>query len=236
MNYFLFNLIFFKMKKVFKCLIFAVLFAATSVSVSADARFGARLGLPISSVKVSEKNSSSSSSGSKVGFQVGILGELPIGESFSFQPEFLFTQGGGTLKDKGGSGDYKWEEKNTFATGELQIPLNFKYTHSLGSVKIFGLAGLYGSYIVSAEGKSEYTYDGETEKETTDLLKKDGKGNRQVDQLEIGLNVAAGVELQNGLFIEAGYKHGFTNLATKDYDEENVIKKSAFSIGVGFFF
>ncbi|MDR0733264.1 MAG: PorT family protein [Dysgonamonadaceae bacterium] len=220
-------------KNLFLVGLIAVLSVLNCISVKADARWGAKLGLPLSSIKFTHADPDKKSEiGSKAGFQIGVFGELGFGGNLNFQPEFFFTQGGGVLsvnKQKDDGETYKKEE--TYDFGELQIPLNIKYTYHLKKLSIFGLVGPYAGYTIIAKRTENSPVNNSFE----NLLKKNNEeGERWLENpLEIGVNIGVGVELKNDLFFEAGYKFGLTDIRT---ETELAAKKSAFSIGVGFYF
>jgi hypothetical protein len=50
---------------------------------------------------------------------------------------------------------------------------------------------------------------------------------------EFGGNVLAGYRFSNGLFIQANYNHGFSNISP---DDNSKVKNKYFGLGIGYFF
>lgn len=58
---------------------------------SSDVRFGIKGGMNVSSLS---DDAELADQGSKIGFNAGVFANIPIAESFSIQPEVLYTQYG----------------------------------------------------------------------------------------------------------------------------------------------
>ncbi len=63
----------------------------TPKSSSSDVRFGIKAGMNVSSLS---KDGSLDDQKSKIGFNAGVFATIPVAESFSIQPEVLYTQYG----------------------------------------------------------------------------------------------------------------------------------------------
>ncbi len=92
-----------------------------------DVRFGIRGGLSIYSIETEASfggfGNASETSGSKVGFAAGVFAEIPLTNIFSFQPELLFVQKGGS-----DSGDFVEDDDFFDDNGDGDsVSLTFNY-------------------------------------------------------------------------------------------------------------
>ena len=180
------------------------------------------------------------------------MAQVPISYNLSFMPQLNLLSKGGKL-DQSETSDFggttvtetiKADAKLTY----VELPLNFVYTtadaeEGLGGFFIgigpnigFGLGGkIDGTYTISALGQTE------SEPLDTDV-KFDGKSDDELDsndedahfkRLDFGANIIAGYQLSNGLFINAHYTHGFSNINPNSGIES---KNRYFGFGIGYFF
>lgn len=136
----------------------------------------------------------------------GVMTEIPISETFSFQPELLYSAQG--IKDD------EFDEK--IKLNYLNIPLMGKYYVAEG----FSLeAGPQIGFLSSA--KSDV--DGE-EVDIKDSLK----------SIDFGLNLGLGYKMNNGLNFGARYNIGLSNI--NDEDGLGSVKNGVLQVSVGYFF
>lgn len=99
------------------------------------------------------------------------------------------------------------------------------------------------SYGISDKGKYDANFDGFGSFSEDVKVKFDGKENEEVDEnelptevhlkaFEFGANALAGYRFTNGLFVQASYNHGFSNISP---DAGTKIKNRYFGIGIGYF-
>ena len=96
--------------------------------------FGFQAGATFASYKL-KVESVSVTSKTKAGFTVGVVADVAMGKSFSFQPALNFLQKGGVLKQSGAT------DKQTYSY--LELPLNFVFgkpastfpDHACGNVR-----------------------------------------------------------------------------------------------------
>lgn len=119
----------------------------------------------------------------------------------------------------------------------LQVPLHVIYNVNVGATRLYAGIGGYAGYGISGEVKNTlwfHTEDGGydfTEKLKAFKKIEDGGGN--LERMDYGLSTLAGVQLRNGLFIQAGYQHGLTNISK---DKEDTYKNKGLQFSVGYFF
>ena len=198
----------------------AILFIFTSEITTAqnganpdDMRFGIRGGLSLYSIETEASfggfGNASETSGSKVGFAAGVFVEIPLTDIFSFQPELLFVQKGGSdsgdffedddFFDDGGNGD---SESLTF--NYLDLPLlaraNIPFERDFSP---YVVAGPSIGYLLSASASSG-------DDEDIDEFYK---------SFNFGFILGAGVEFGN-LSVDLRYDIGLTNIFDDSLFEE----------------
>jgi hypothetical protein len=57
--------------------------------------------------------------------------------------------------------------------------------------------------------------------ETSDAFKKEAQGGGGLKRFDLSANANAGIQFDNGIFINGGYLYGFTNLGEKDNKYKN---------------
>ena len=205
-----------------------VLFGA----MNAQVKFGVKAGLALSSLKA-EADNVSVSSDSKTSFYVGGLVEYKITDKFALQGELLYSPlGGKESEEESGSYmgyDYSYKYESDFKLGTLLVPVSAKYYITNGLA--IG-AGLNFGFILSAKNKYSETAvvdgDRETSSEEEDI-------KSEVNTFNFSPFVNAEYNLSNGLFFDARYNFGVSNLVKNQFDNET-LKMSFFQVGLGYKF
>ncbi len=179
-------------------------------------RFGAKAGLNLSNI-VGDFDDNNDT---KIGLNIGAVVEIPVTEKFAIQPELLFSTQGAKAE---------FDDVELSSTGEIinikeeaeanlnyvNIPIMAKYYIAQG----FSLqAGPQIGILISAEDK-----DGEDFKDTTSAI-------------DFGLNFGAGYQLASGIFFDARYNLGLSNINDLEGDEDFSQKNSVISISLGYKF
>ena len=202
------------------------LFGFTSVKAQEEVQFGVKGGLNLSTIST---DSDFISFDSKACIQFGIVAEIPISESFSFQPEILYDCLGA---------DYEFDDifdlptettkaaadySGTIKLSYLNIPLMAKYYVAEG----FSLeAGPQVGFLLSA--KDEYEYPGDSGE---DDIKEHVKG------IDFGINIGLGYKLEGGFNFGARYNLGLTDANDNPEELGDIyLKNRAFQVFVGYFF
>lgn len=173
---------------------------------------------------VPELNFVSSSGGDKGGLTAiyfGVYAEIPVSETFSIQPELLYSRQGGT---QDGSlvfqeGNFNYESK--FNLSYLTVPIMAKFYVAKGlSLE----AGPQIGFLLKSEFDIEVN-NALFASSTTEDVKDFTKSN------DFAFNIGAGYQLNSGLNFNLRYNIGLTD-AYEDIDAKN----NVFQVGVGYTF
>jgi len=192
-----------------------ILFAALAIFVIANSNaqinFGAKAGVNFATITGDMVDSFNS----RTAFHVGFVAEIVISETFSFQPELLYSAQGADYSEEG------FEDfEGTVKLDYLNVPLMAKFYVGEGfSVEAGPQIGL----LLSA--KDDYG-DGE------DDIKEYVKGT------DFGVNLGVGYKMEGGLNFSARYNLGLSNdLDVDDFEAEGAeYKNSVIQVSVGYFF
>ncbi len=180
-----------------KLLVFAVLAAFSSVVTAQEEkiRFGAKAGVNFTTIV----GDGTDDVDGRTGFHIGAVVEIPIAEKFAFQPELVYSsQGFGlniiTFDDFLGAIPIESTTKLDY----INVPLMAKYYVAQG----FSLqAGPQVGFLVSSKAEAD-AIGLSTEIDIDDLIK----------TIDFGLNFGAGYQLDMGLFFDARYNLGLSNI------------------------
>ena len=233
------------MKKVM--LIGTIVFLSTHLN--AQISFGVQAGGNLANVKISDTQSGATTAEktkSKFGFLVGVVAEIPIASSLSFRPELNFIQKGFKQNENQSQSGVTSSSNNTATLNFIEIPLNVVYHLSVGNGNVFFGIGPVVGYGISGKYSytSTYSYPGQPTqtqsesrnikfdgKKTADLIS--GDKDSHLKALDFGGNVLAGYKMSNGLYLNAGYTLGFSNL---NPNANASFKTNGLTIKVGFLF
>jgi len=185
----------------------------TNSQTDREASFGIRGGLTFYSVETEVSSglfgNISETSGTKLGFAVGVFAEFPLTNIFSFQPELMFVQ-------KGGSDDGDFFDDDDFFNDDLnddggKLTLNYLDVPLLGRANIpleadftpYVVAGPSIGYLLSA---SIGDFDDD---DIDDLFK----------SFNFGFIIGAGVEFGN-LIVDLRYDIGLSNILDDSFLED----------------
>lgn len=201
------------------------------VAVSAqETRFGVKAGYSMSTLKVDgdQDDLEERSTDPSHTFYVGGLVEHKFSDTFGIQGELLYSPLGGKEDYNVSEGQLYFREKSKLSFGTLLIPVSAKYfiTENL-SVALGASFGL----ILSAKQKTVVDagigipgleLEGDDEVDIKD----------DVNTLNIAPFLGAEFMLENGLFFDARYNYGISDLSKS----EGKITNSFLQVGVGFKF
>jgi Outer membrane protein beta-barrel domain len=188
------------------------------------AKFGFTAGGTLAWQRNENENGVMNTSSTLLGFSVGVVGDIPVGSKFSFQPALSFLQ-------KGQSNSAE-EFSASLRLNYLELPLNF----------IYRAPGTNGHFIVGLGPTLSYGLSG-TLSVTDNGVKSSGDvhfGNSQEDYkpFEFGADILAGYEWKSGFFMQAVYNMGFSNLFPSDPQYPNdpeYLKNSYVGLRFGYF-
>ena len=199
-----------------KILFIIIAVFAFSFAKAQDIHFGAKAGVNFAKMTSSESDFNKLMTG-RTAFHVGAVVEFTFSDKFSLQPEVLYNSVGGTFDFS--SSVTRAEEDTTvdWISDYLSIPVMAKYYVADG----FSLeAGPQVGFLLGAKMKnSTDEEDMKDEMESTDF----------------GLGFGAGYKMENGLFFDARYSLGLSNIF-KDVEDGQWGRNNAIQISVGFMF
>ena len=202
----------------FKNLFLVAAFAFISFSsLAQETTFGVKAGVNFASAggDVSEEVDG------RTGFHVGGLAEIMFTEKFGIQPELLYSMQGAT-SEYGESGITLKEE---LKLDYLNLPVLAKYKFAPGwNVHLGPQIG----FLLNAESEIEASMDGETVTETEDI-------KNYISSVDYGLSGGLGYELEMGIFFDARYYLGLSDISDDNNADESV-QNNVIQLSVGYKF
>lgn len=218
-----------------KKLLFIASVAIMGMSVHAqEFRFGPKVGFAMSTLKIDDKQDDlgKRNMDPKYTFYVGGMAEYKINDNFGFQAEVLYSPLGGKEKIDGiNAGVLFVGEQTKVNLGTVLVPISAKYFITEG----FSVAaGANFGIILTAKQKTVIGSDFVS----IDIEDENGSGEVDIKDDIKKLNLApfVGVEymLENGLFFDARYSLGVSNLSNDGSGGK--VTNSFAQVGVGFKF
>lgn len=185
-----------------------------------DVRFGIKAGMNVSSLT---DEAGLDDQGSKIGFNAGVFATIPVAESFSIQPELLYTQYGDKYDDTTIAGNrYSIARNHDY----LAIPVMFQYNF----VPNFYLeAGPEFGFLVNAKQKLK----NETQNETISLS---DDYKESLSTFNLGIGIGAGYYFTDNIGITARYVAGVTDVAEDRAANTDAIRNNVFQVGLAYKF
>ncbi|HMR93192.1 MAG TPA: porin family protein [Chitinophagaceae bacterium] len=187
------------MKKIF----LVIAFISAGLITGAQAKFGAKAGLNLADWSGSDADETKM----KIGFHLGGFVNLAVSETFSVQPELLFSNQGTKFETEEGSA--------TYHTNYLNIPVMAQYTTASG---FYAETGPYAGFLLSAKIKS----DGQSA-DVKELFK----------SADFGWGLGLGYKLSSGLGFGARYNFGLAKLPEEG---DAKLNNSVIHIGLSYTF
>jgi len=207
------------MKKMF--LLAAALILATAGF--SQVRFGVQAIGSAGSASIKSEELSNFKTPMKFGFGAGIVADIPLQNNLSVRSSLNFLQKKSSAEFTGFGTDKKSTINSTL--NYVELPVNLTYKVPMQGASVYFGAGPSFGYGIS--GKLKFQGYEATEggviavNETTDAFTKEDKGGAGMKRFDISANVNAGVQFDNGLFINAGYLAGLSNLTEGDGKYKN---------------
>ena len=200
------------------------LFLGAAVAMSSLAfaqQFGAKAGLNVSSLS---KDANLSDQGSKIGFNAGLFVNLPIAESFSVQPELIYTQYGEKYDYVMPVTDERYSGSTHLDYVALPVMLQYNVTPSF-----YLEAGPELGLLVSAKDKAKNETTGETLAESDNY--KDS-----LNGFNVGVGLGAGYFFTPSIGVTARYVAGFTDIYKDGQNSGDAVKNNVFQTGLAYKF
>lgn len=222
------------MKKLFLTVFSLIAFIASAQDFSFGIKAGANFAAigksdeplfdPADAFDVPELNFVSSSGGDNgelTAIYFGVYAEIPVSETFSIQPELLYSRQGGTQDGSLVFQEGNFNYESTFNLSYLTVPIMAKFYVAKGlSLE----AGPQIGFLLKSEVDIEVN-NALFASSTTEDVKDFTKSN------DFAFNIGAGYQLNSGLNFNLRYNIGLTD-AYEDIDAKN----SVFQVGVGYTF
>lgn len=203
---------------------FAVLFGTVAVQAQEEVSFGVKGGVNFAKLQ----GDNIEDADGRTGFHLGAIVEIPVSEKFSIQPEVMYSQQGLQSEDNNGNS----RSENILKLDYINVPVLAKYYITEGfSVE----AGPQFGFLTKAESEFESS-------ETIGGVTVESEGTLDIEDeiagFDMGAAIGAGYELNSGLFFQARYIIGLSNV--DDSDEgglfEDDLTNSNLQLSVGFKF
>jgi len=224
---------------------FAIVVMAT-VGANAQVSFGIQAGANLASSKTVDESVTPSKTykgKTKAGFTAGFVANIPFSSKLSFRPELNYIQKGSKYKNSQPiGGGFTDEITETFSLNFIEMPLNIVFSMPAGPGRFCVGAGPNVSYGVSGKYKFVEVISGGgfPSQTTTDnaKVKFDGDDNAtdsyvHLKGFDFGANAFVGYKMNMGLFFNAGYTYGFSNLSASS---DASFKTAGLTLKVGFLF
>lgn len=192
-------------------------------------KFGIKGGYSLSTLQKQSDIPTTSSDG-KSTYYVGGLVEHKLNNKFALQGEILYSPLGGWYSMSGFFSEFYYNFETDIKLGTLQIPLMAKYYFS-ENIALAG--GLNLGFILSADEEWTAKYLSLTDEMSTYSGRDDM--NDEIGSVNFAPFIGAEYNLGNGLFFDARYNIGVSNLNNSGLEDE-LLKVGFFQAGLGYKF
>jgi hypothetical protein len=196
------------MKKIILGFAFIASVVAVKAQDAAGPAFGIKAGANFANLKASSGDDDESMD-MKIGFHVGGFVNIPIGETFAFQPELVYSAEGAKESED--------DDELKINLGYINVPLLLQYNAS----GFFAETGPQVGFLLSAKSKFDIGGD-ETETDIKDELK--GTAFSWV--------VGLGFKTQSGFGVGARYNLGLSNIVDTDDDDAGKLKSNVIQVSI----
>ncbi|WP_294317989.1 porin family protein [uncultured Chryseobacterium sp.] len=214
-------------------------FAQTTTGMSSSSspvQFGIKAGMNVSSLS---KDASLQDQKSKIGFNAGLFAHIPLAESFSVQPEVLYSQYGAKVESINeatvlGTTTRTVDSYSTHLD-YITVPVMFQYKFI---PNFYVEAGPEFGFMVTAKNKGDRTVTTTTGSSSTvssssysEDINKDN-----LNTFNFGLGLGAGYYFTDNFGITARYVAGLTDVAKNRPSGSDAIRNNVFQVGLAFKF
>ncbi|WP_294210877.1 porin family protein [uncultured Chryseobacterium sp.] len=204
-------------------------FAQTTSSSSSPVRFGIKAGMNVSSLS---KDSSLEDQKSKIGFNAGVFATIPVAESFSIQPELLYSQyGSKAVYNNVINSNNSVKRSYTTDLGYITVPVMFQYNFI---PNFYVEAGPEFGFNVTAKQKFDQTTVIGGTTTTTSGTEDINKDN--LNTFNFGIGLGAGYYFTDNIGITARYVAGVTDVAKNRPSNSDAVRNNVFQVGLAYKF
>lgn len=203
-------------------LIAIALFGFTTVSAQEYVMFGAKGGVNFSTFSGDGVNAFNDPKG-RTSFHLGLVGEIPVSERFSVQPEVLYSGQGYDIADRDNANDIEYQ------LDYINVPVIAKF-YLMDGLALE--AGPQVGFLVNSEIDSNPSSGNDN---NSISLNED-----QFNKVDLSLALGASYKFTGGLFVNGRYNIGLRDIYKDDF-ENNIFsgadaKHSVVQLGLGFMF
>lgn len=212
-----------------------VVLLLTTFSAFSQIRFGVKGGLNLADMKYEPKDQTNGTpdANSLSSFNAGVIIDIPLVTGLALQPGLMLEGKGSKLEYSGSLGTFTQKTNPIY----VEVPVNVLFKPAIGQhTKLyFGLGpyvamGIAGRVSSNAEASIGSFYT------SHDISFGDGSDD-DLKAVDIGGNVLAGFEFDNGLLIGAQYGMSLTNNAPSgDDNAAKILRNKVLSFSVGYLF
>lgn len=201
----------------------------TKSTSSSDVRFGVKGGMNVSSLS---KDASLEDQKSKIGFNAGVFATIPVAESFSIQPELLYTQyGSKAVYTDFENNNNSLKRSYTTNLGYIAVPVMFQYNFV---PNFYVEAGPEFGFNIVAKEKFDQTLvvgGNTTTTSGTEDIDKDG-----LNTFNFGIGLGAGYYFTDNIGVTARYVAGVTDVAKDRQNGSDAVRNNTFQVGLAYKF
>ncbi|SIQ82128.1 Outer membrane protein beta-barrel domain-containing protein [Chryseobacterium sp. RU37D] len=178
--------------------------------------FGVKAGMNVSSLS---KSNELEDQGSKVGFNAGVFANIPVGSSFSVQPEVLYSQYGSKYDQTLFGKKYSFSKNLDY----IAVPVMLQYN---ALPNLYLEAGPEFGFLVGAKNKLK--------SESNNNIVTDGDVKQFTKGFNVGLGIGAGYYFTPQFGITARYVAGLTD--TYKNNSGDAVRNNVFQVGLAYKF
>lgn len=190
----------------------------SSTSTSSGARFGIKAGANIMNAGKFNVAGTDYTSKHIVGYQAGFFGDIPLGGSFAFMPEVLYSRKGGKFDETIGGTNGVIETK----IGYIDVPVLFAY-HATPTLHF--VVGPQVSFVTDQETETRVNGSVTSTSTSTDDFRK---------SIAAGV-VGLGYSLTPNLNLNGRYSHDFQSVSNDDINQDKS-RLRGFALSLGYKF
>lgn len=188
-------------------------------SSTSPVRFGIKAGMNVSSLS---NDGTLEDQGSKIGFNAGVFANIPVAESFSIQPEVLYSQYGDKYDDVIAGNRISYARHHDY----IAVPVMFQYNFI---PNLYVEAGPEFGFLVNAKNKLK----NET---NNDVINESGDYKDNLNGFNLGIGLGAGYYFTDNIGLTARYVAGVTDIAKDRPGNSDAIRNNVFQVGLAFKF
>lgn len=188
-------------------------------SSTSPVRFGIKAGMNVSSLS---NDGALEDQGSKIGFNAGVFANIPVAESFSIQPEVLYSQYGDKYDEVIAGNRISFARHHDY----IAVPVMFQYNFI---PNLYVEAGPEFGFLVSAKNKLKNETNNNTITESDNY--KDG-----LNTFNVGIGLGAGYYFTDNIGLTARYVAGVTDIAKDRPANRDAVRNNVFQVGLAFKF